>query len=571
MKPLVKKTTGINGLDAMTDGGLPAVGLSVITGTAGAGKSLLALQTLLFRQTHHDERGILVTFEEPETQIIQNANTFRWDTTSLNDGRLKVMELRFPIDAVCSGEFDLTGLLAALDAYKAEYGAENIVFDGIDALLSALPDVVSEQRELRRIESWVRENSLFALITAKFGTHDARSQQRHDLLQFATNCVITLSTDFRETTTLRTLRVLKYRGSAFAANPVPMVIGPDGIEVIAFNGPRLSHTRLNGRISSGLPRLDTLLGGGYLKGSATLISGAPGTSKTSLGACFLESACRTGLRGLLVSFDEGAQQIVSNMRSIGIDLDPHLKSGQLVMESLLSGSQNAAEHLCLIRRMIETHEPDCLVVDPLSALNQDQDPFSALICESLFEITKSRGITTVCSSLLDRVIGEQELSVSHVSTIADTWIHVSYIAYEGERNRTITIIKSRGTEHSNQVREMRLTKNGIDLIDVYAGEGRVLLGTARAQYEALQNRQNTKAKNNLAQKKLLLEDDVRNLELAEQSSQEKLRLRRRELILLEEEDKLAAEADLDDRAQRYSLRRGDTVADTQNSPGYKND
>jgi circadian clock protein KaiC len=280
------------------------------------------------------------------------------------------------------------------------------------------------------------------------------------------------------------LRIAKYRGSGFATNPVPLVIDGSGIDLITIKGQRIDYPTFTERVSSGVPRLDALLNGGYTRGSSILISGSPGTSKTSLGVSFAAAACARGDRALLVSFDESAEQIVANMLSISFDLKPFVDADLLTIASLLSVGSSPEEHFVEIRKLLNKLRPDCLVIDPISALMKADHPYSPMICENLLNTAKRRGITVVCNSLLDQVSGNTELSASQISTIADTWLHVSYVPRDGERNRALTIIKSRGSGHSNQVRELVLDASGINLVDVYVAEGEVLMGSARAQKEA---------------------------------------------------------------------------------------
>ena len=488
-RPVDKSPTGITGFDEITGGGLPIGRLTVIIGGPGAGKTLFALQTVMSRLNARNEPAIFVTFEEPPSQIKRNISAFDWPAGNFSKTGLNIINARIPVDAILAGSFDLMGLLAGLDQLKIETGAKTIVFDGIDVLLSSLPDEHLERRELGRLDEWVQSAAISALVTVKSFGLGERDQRRSDMMQYITDCVIVLECTLTQTTSSRYLRVVKYRGSGYVSNPVPMVIGPSGLDVIAFKGARLNYPTFTDRVSSGVARLDDLVSGGYLRGSSILISGSPGTSKTSLSANFAAAACRRGEKALFISFDESAAQVVSNMRSIGLDLAPHLASGRLTMESLLSSARSPEEHFVAICKLIDAHAPDCLVIDPLSSLLRADYPFTQLICESLLDSAKARGITVLCTSLLNDTSGAEELSASNVSAIADTWLQVSYIANQGERNRALTIIKSRGTSHSSQVRELVLDKNGVNLVDVYLAEGRVLMGSARLQKEAEDQRQ----------------------------------------------------------------------------------
>jgi circadian clock protein KaiC len=510
-RPITKKPTGIRGFDTITNGGLPENRLTTIIGGPGAGKTVFALQTLVNRLKDNGERGVFVAFEEPVDRIRRNMASFDWRFKDFGEGGINFIDAKMPIDAVMAGAFDLTGLLLGLAALKDQTNAQNIVFDGLDMLLSGLHDERLERQELARLDEWVRESGLSAMMTVKTFGPSSRDQVRSDFLQYITDCVVILEGTYTETTTSRSLRVAKYRGSGFAANPVPLVIGKSGLDLVAFKDIRSNYPVFTDRVSSGIARLDALLDGGYIRGSSVLISGTPGTSKTSLSANFVAAACEKGEKALFVSFDESAPQIIANMRSIGLDLRPHVEAGCLHMESLLSSGRSPEEHFVTIREYIELHRPKFLVIDPLSALLRAEYPFTGMICASLIDNAKSIGITILCTSLLDHGSGGQELSASNVSTVADTWIHVSYIAQDGERNRALTIIKSRGTDHSNQVRELVLNKAGIDLSDVYVAEGQVLMGSARVQKENEDRRQ--LIRDEIAYKRVSMERDRQIAEL----------------------------------------------------------
>jgi circadian clock protein KaiC len=340
IRPVAKSATGITGFDEVTWGGLPQNRLTAIVGGAGAGKTVFGLQTIVNRLRNAGEPGIFVAFEEPVVSVRQNVASFDWNLASVSGNGLRFIDAKIPVDAVLGGAFDLSGLLSSFSQLQAESGARNIVFDGIDMLLSNLQDEHLERRELARLNEWVHDSSISALITVKsFGTSD-RDRLRSDFVQFMTDCVVQLDVTWTATTTSRSMRIVKYRGSGFAANPVPLVIGPSGLDVVAFKGARLNYPTSMERVSSGVPGLDTLLTGGYLRGSSILISGTPGTSKTSLGVSFLAAACARAERALFVSFDESADQIVANMRSIGIDLATHIDAGRLVVLSLISSGRS---------------------------------------------------------------------------------------------------------------------------------------------------------------------------------------------------------------------------------------
>ena len=555
-----KKRTGINGLDEIMGGGLPEIGLTAVTGGPGAGKTVFALQFVFSRLVQHGEAAIIVSCEEPAAQLLRDAASFEWGAGNFSPDQIHLVETRLPIDTIASGSFDLSSLLAGLLAIKNEIGARNIVFDGIDVLLSGLPDSRDERRELSRLNDWVREADLFGILTVKSEGLTERDQDRSDFLLYNTRCVVSLNVDLGPTFLMRNLRVIKYRGSGFAADPMPMVITKAGIQIVSFSGSRLSYPTYNERLSSGIHRLDALLGGGYLRGSSILVSGAPGTSKTSLGASFLASACGAGKTGLLVSFDESASQIVAHMRSIGLDLASYVRSGALVIESYQASNLSPVDHFVTLRALIGARPPDCLVIDPISALQRRDHPFSLMIFELLFDLAREHGITMLCASLLDRAVGDQELAEGHVSTLADTWLHVSYVAHKGERNRALTIVKSRGTGHSNQVRELTLSDSGLDLVDVYAAGGEVLMGSARAEREAKDRQVEMLAMIDQRHKRFALDRSVADFEAVARKAAEDLDWKRRELAVMEENEKTRLRSEADTASSRVRLRGGEDEA-----------
>ena len=402
---------------------------------------------------------------------------------------------------VKAGDFDLLGMLNALEAKAKKIGAKRIVFDGIDVLLALLDDPSAERREIYRIHDWLSRTGMTAIITQKLG---GEAEHRYGFLQFMVDCVVILRHHVVDGSVFRNLRVMKYRGSGFAGDEFPITLAKDGLQVTHRGPLEIEHAVSNERISSGLPRLDNMLRGGYHRGSNVLISGAPGTAKSTLSGLFAAAACRRGERTLYVSFDEGAAQIVRNLRSVGIKLAPHVKSGLLKMHSTRTRGPNVEDQFGALRAMVRAHRPRCLVVDPLSALSTKlAHVASADACQQFLDFLKSDGITVVNTSLMDG-LSTDEATATGISTIADTWIHLSYVVQDGERNRALTIVKSRGTGHSNQVRELTLSDAGVALTDVFVAQGKVLMGVARWEWE-----QGERA----AKKGTLVASDLKRLQL----------------------------------------------------------
>ena len=476
-----KVLTGIVGFDEITDGGLPHARTTLVMGGPGCGKTVFALQSLVNAARLRREAGIFVAFEESTKQIVANAATFGWDLPGLCRKKLFFLDARLNPDVVKTGEFDLAGLLNVLQAKAEQLKATSIVFDGIDVLLNLLDNPVAERREIYRIRDWLTRTGLTALITQKVGGGDG--EQRYGFLQFMVDCVVVLRHQVLNGSAFRNLRVMKYRGSGFAGDEFPVALTHQGFQ-LANRGPtELKYDVSTKRISSGLPRLDHMLQGGYHAGSNVLISGAPGTAKSTLSGLFAVAACERGERVLYVSFDEGAAQIVRNLKSVGIRLAPHIKTGLLKMYSTRTRGPNVEDQYFALREQVRAHNPTCLVIDPLSALSTKLSHLaSADAAQQFLDYLKVEGITVLNTSLMDG-LSTDEATATGISTIADTWIHLSYVVQDGERNRALTIVKSRGTGHSNQVRELTLANDGVTLTDVFVSQGKVLMGVARWEWE----------------------------------------------------------------------------------------
>jgi circadian clock protein KaiC len=479
----MKAATGITGLDVAARGGLPRGRATLVEGAAGSGKTVLALQNLVNGARRFGEPGIFVAFEENSRRIISNAESFGWDLAALEQAGLYFLDAQQDPNQMQSGGFDIGGLLAILDSKIKAMGAKRVVFDGIDVILSLLDGPQAVKREVYRLHGWLLERGLTVMITAKSssGPSGAVSADLLELLQFMVDCSVLLSHDIIDGVSHRGLCIAKYRGSAFEENATPLVIGPSGMDVAAVSDD--DHVRppvTLERISSGIERLDTMLGGGYYRGAGVLLTGSPGTAKTTLAGCFAEAACRRGEKTLFVSFDSLEDELVRNLNSVGIDLSPHIKSGILRVISPRAISGSAEIHLMRIKAEAKQCGARCVVVDPISALLlSNSHNVSHSVAERLIDWAKENGMTLVCSSLLDHTLPRIEGTPLQVSAIADTWIHLSYVVQAGERNRALSIVKSRGSEHSNQVRELVLGSAGVTLTDVYTAGGEVLMGTLR--------------------------------------------------------------------------------------------
>ena len=556
-----KGPTGIPGFDEITRGGLPCGRVTLLLGGPGTGKTVFALQTLVNGARAYREPGVFVAFEEDSRQVVANAATFGWDIPALERQGLFFLDARLSPLVVHAGDFDLSGMLAGLTAKVREMGAKRIVFDGIDVLLSLLGDPSAERREMYRLADWLRENQLTGIITGKADDRERAGAERYGFMQFMVDAVVLFQHRLTDRVSLRTVRVLKYRGTGFSENEYPLVISGDGIDVATFGEPGLRHDASTERVSSGVDRLDTMLGGGYYEGSGILITGVPGTAKTTLAAAATDAICKRGERALFVSFDEAVDPLVRNLRSVGIDLGAHIDAGLLDFYAVRTESRGAEEHLLDIKNRIRSVSPKLLVIDPISALGKTGGTIAASHASlRLLDFAKSQGITVLCTSLVHSNEPTDESTNIQISTIADTWIHVAYLVKGGERNRTLTVVKSRGMKHSNQVRELMLSDEGITLADVYTAGGEVLVGTARWERETQRQVEQQRRQAEATRRRAQLEFAEAEIKARMAALERELAARRAELDDgASDERDLATRQQLDEAAIRR-LRRADADA-----------
>jgi circadian clock protein KaiC len=486
----LKSSSGILGFDQITRGGLPQGRTTLLVGGPGSGKTIFAAQFLVHGARVCNEPGIFVAFEESPKRIVTNFEGFGWDLASLQKHKLFFLDARPMPNLVQSGNFDISGMLASLEVKAKKMGARRIVFDAIDVLLALLPNQAAIRLEMHRLHEWLMDHKLTGLITAKVGEDDTRDAglQALSFMQFMVDCSIILNHRVDLGVSQRNLRVQKYRGSSHSEDETPFVISKTGFNVAISRALGHAEKRVTGeRVSSGVKRLDTMLGGGgYFRGASVLITGLPGTAKTTLAGAFAEAACRRGERTMFVSFDSDGSEVIRNLTSVGIRLGRYVKSGLLRMISARAIMGSAETIVVHIKTLANEHRARCLVIDPISRLSKAGNELTACaVSERLIDWSKTADITLLCTSLLDELASPANSGTTlQVSTLADTWIHLNYLVQAGERNRGMSIIKSRGTTHSNQVRELILSNTGVTLADIYTAGGEVLMGTLRWQKES---------------------------------------------------------------------------------------
>ena len=479
---LPKTPTGIGGLDDLTFGGLPAGRPTLLCGSAGCGKTLFGMTFLVNGAIRFEESGVFLSFEERERDLAANVRSLGYDVDDLiSRGMLVIDHVRIERSEIDeTGEYDLEGLFVRLGHAIATVGAKRVVLDTIEALFAGLSDTAILRAELRRLFGWLKEKGVTAIITAERGEGQLT---RYGIEEYVSDCVILLDNRVEEQVVTRRLRVVKYRGSAHGTNEYPFLIDDEGISVLPITSAGLAHAISNEAVPTGIPDLDAMLGrGGYYKGSSVLISGLAGTGKSTFGAAFADATCARGERCMYFAFEESPAQILRNMRSVGIDLERHLGAGLLRFEAARPSLFGFEMHLARMNRDIERFEPSAVVVDPISAFRGPTLEIHATLVR-LADICKTRGITAVFTSLSD--IGEQMTeSERSVSSLMDTWISLRDMEANGERNRILYLLKSRGMSHSKQIREYALGNDGIHLTTPYIGPDGVLTGAARMAQEA---------------------------------------------------------------------------------------
>lgn len=561
-----KSATGIVGFDEITNGGLPRGRTTLLSGGPGSGKTIFALEFLVHGATQESETGIFVAFEETPERLTANFETFGWRLSELQPDRIFILNAQPPDNLIQSGAFDFSGMLATLSAVVQQMGATRIVFDALDILLAFLPEDASRRREVYRLHDWLLANGLTALITAKAGSEetDSKGDPATSFMQFMVDCAVVLNHRVELGVSQRNLRVKKYRGSSFNENECPFVIGSRGFDVaVARTTGQLDADVSSERVSSGVDRLDTMLGGGYYRGASVLITGFPGTAKTTLCGAFAEAACKRGERTMFVSFDSDGAEIVRNLKSVGIKFAPYIESGLLKTISARTIAGSAETLLVRIKSLAREHKARCLIIDPVSTLSKVGSQMTSHgVAERLIDWSKAEGITLVCTSLIDEMASHsQGTAPLQISTLSDTWIHLNYLVQAGERNRGMSIIKSRGTAHSNQVRELILSDDGVTLADIYTAGGEVLMGTLRWQKEAAERLANEIAEVAEELKRVSLDAEEAVLEVRAKSLQTELLAKQVEKKLLARTSK-TRESEIENALSRMRELRGADAAPT---------
>jgi circadian clock protein KaiC len=521
--------------------------VTLVAGSAGAGKTLLGLNFLVAGAREYGEPGVLVTFEESADKVAENVRSLGFDIDELQRQSLLVV-LAFQVDPseiIVSGEFNFEPIFAILADAIDRVGAKRVVLDTIEVIFGAFGDDAIVRSELIRLVRWLDDRGVTVILTGERGNGGANGLTRHGIEEYVTDCVIVLDHRVTAEISTRRLRVVKYRGSAHGTNEYPFLISARGFTVLPITSLALDYAASDERVSTGIARLDHMLGGGMFRGSTLMVSGTAGTGKTSLGAHFVNAACERGEQALMVLLEESPEQVLRNMRSLGLDLRPWVEKGLLRIWAARPSTTGLETHLAMLAELIEEKTPSVAVIDGIASMaNGVLNTEVTSILARKIDLFKSRGITNVITALAQ---GEEASTVTvsvTVTSMVDTWLQLRNTEANGERNRLLFVLKSRGTAHSNQVREFVLTDHGVELVDVYIGAAGVLAGSARVTQQAAQRDEELRIAEELARRRRELHRSVIE----------------REAHLVATQDQLDAERS---EINRIDLQEGHQVADTE--------
>jgi circadian clock protein KaiC len=504
-KNLPKSPTGIQGFDEITGGGLPTGRPTLVCGGAGCGKTLFGMEFLVRGATQFNEPGVFMSFEETNEELIKNVASLGFDLVDLVKNKKIALDHvhieRSEIEE--TGEYDLEGLFIRLGFAIDTIGAKRVVLDTIESLFAGLPNQLILRSELRRLFHWLKDKGVTAIITGERGEE---TLTRQGLEEYVSDCVIMLDHRVTEQTSTRRLRIVKYRGSIHGTNEYPFLIDENGFSVLPITSLGLKHIVSNKRISSGITLLDEMLEGkGYYRGSTVLVSGTAGVGKTSIAAHFAEAACKRGERVLYFCFEESPNQLMRNMLSIGIKLMPWVRKGLLQFQATRPTFYGLEMHLAVTHKIVNAFKPDVVILDPINTfVIGDKESEVKTMIMRIVDFLKANQITALFTSLTSNESSLESSDVG-ISSLIDTWILLRDIELNGERNRGMYVLKSRGMANSNQIREFILTDHGVELRDVYIGASGVLTGSARIAQEALENAEVLTRKHDIERKEREIE------------------------------------------------------------------
>jgi len=556
---LEKSPTGIRGLDDITEGGIPKGRPTLVSGSAGSGKTLLSMQFLAQGALRFGEPGVFVAFEETPEELMKNFSSLGFDLRRLQEMNKILIDYIYidPNEIEETGAYDLEGLFIRLGSAIDAIGAKRVVLDTIEVLFSGFSNEAILRSELRRLFRWLKSKGVTAIVTGEKGE---KTLTRYGLEEYVADCVILLDNRMENQIATRRMRIIKYRGSVHGTNEYPFLIEEDGISVLPITSIGLEHIATTERIPSGIERLDTMLGGkGFFRGSSILVSGTAGTGKSSFAAHFIDAGCRRGERCIYFAFEESPSQICRNMSSIGINLAQWIDADLLRIYSARPMAHGLEMHLLGMRKLIDDVKPNVVVIDPTSNLvNVGTTSDVRFMLTRLIDYLKMQGTTSFCTSLIEQEGGEGH-TAEGVSSLMDTWLWLRIFESGNERNRGVTVVKSRGMEHSNQTREFQLTDEGVKILDVYIGpQGGLVMGSDRATMEAKEREEAVLNEQETMRKRRSLESKMQSLKAQMDMLDLECEANEEELSKLASEEELRGKALANGRRQMAKLRGADS-------------
>lgn len=503
---LEKAPTGISGLDEITLGGLPRGRPTLVCGSAGCGKTMLAVEFLVRGIQQFGEPGVFIAFEESPEDLAKNVASLGFNLKDLEaEGKLVVEYIRVEkAEMAVAGAYDLEGLFLNLQACIEQVGAKRIAIDTLETIFGGFDNQALLREELRRLFRWLKDRELTAVITAERGDGVLT---RQGMEEYVSDCVIMLDHRIIDQVSTRRLRIVKYRGSVHGTNEYPFLIDEGGISVLPVSSLSLDHHASRERVSSGIPKLDSMLEGkGFYRGSTILVSGTAGSGKTSIANFFANAACARGERCLYFAFEESPSQIKRNMGSLGLELDQWVRRGNLKYHASRPTVFGLEMHLVTIHKLVKEFAPDVIILDPvtnLTTMGSTSEVNSMLV--RLIDFLKTEGITALFTGLTSAAQSSLEATEVGISSLIDTWLVVRDMESNGERNRGLYVIKSRGMAHSNQIREFVLTSGGLDLLEVYSGPAGLMTGASRLAMEARERAESLAAEQEIDALKIRME------------------------------------------------------------------
>jgi circadian clock protein KaiC len=554
---LEKSPTGIKGLDEISGGGLPKGRTTIVCGGPGSGKTMLGLEFLVRGAVQFNAPGVVLAFEESPEEMTRNVASLGFDLKALSKSKklfLDYVRLE-PSEIEETGDYDLEGLFVRLQHAVDTVGAKRVLLDTLEALFSCFSNLGIMRSEIRRLFRWLKERELTAVVTAEKGDG---TFTRHGLEEYVSDCVILLDHRISEQTSTRRMRIVKYRGTSHGADEYPFLIDEHGISVLPVTSLALEHKVSTERVSTGISDLDQMLEGkGYYRGSTVLVSGTAGSGKTTLATHFAEATCRRGERCLFIGFEESRGQVFRNVATLGIDLDQWVKKGLLFHRAWRPTQLGMEMHLLRIHQLVQELKPQTMVVDPVTNLitNSTQRDVRSMLTR-LIDFLKEMGTTALFTSLT-KGGHHLETTEENISSVIDSWLLLRDVEQNGERNRCLYVLKSRGMVHSNQMREFVMSGQGIKLLPVYIGAGQVLTGSSRLAEEAKDQAEALARKQELERKREQLEGKRRALQVEIDSMKAELTAEEQHMVqMVQQEQQREKRLELNREEMAVSRRAG---------------